>query len=181
MYLAHPIGAFPSDWRELLARMLTENRWALYLYSKSNGSGKSCFAGAVLKAYRESLIRKGMVWPEYLPGNQGGRWMSIPHWLPRIRTLDTWPHHRERFAETPFLVLDDLAAGRNTPYVVEELTLLLMRRYEANRRTIITSNLPLGELAATMDRRLASRLQSGIIIQAGEVDWRGRPPAPPAG
>lgn len=180
-YLKHPIGKFPSEWRDALCYWLESKKWAFYLFSEQNGSGKSCFAGAVLRAYRENLIHKGVKWPDYLPGNRGGRWMSLPHWIPKIRTFDTWPFHRGAFDKTPFLVVDDLAAGRNTPHVCEEMDLLLMRRYERARdgdglRTIITSNLPLGKLASAMSRRLASRLQEGWLVEAGNVDWRATPP-----
>ena len=175
-YLTHQILAFPSDWLAALRKCMGDKKWALYVYSAQNGTGKSCFAATILQAYRTNLIAKGCKWPLYEPGNQGGRWMSVPAWISKVRDLERWPAHREAFATTPMLVIDDLAAGRNTPYVVEELVFLLMRRYENNLRTIITSNLPLAQLARAMDPRLASRLQEGILIQAGTVDWRSKPP-----
>lgn len=182
LYLKHPLTSFPSDWLDVSRAWWASGRWSLYLFSSANGTGKSCFACSLLRGHRESLIRKGAAAPFYWPGNQGGRWVSMPTFIPIIRDLTRWCSYRDQLARSPLVVIDDLAAGRNTPHVVEELVLLLMRRYEEGKRTIITSNLSLNDVAAVMDRRLASRLQDGFILQAGSADLRARGPkgTPPA-
>ena len=174
MYLQHPVASFPSEWQALARDWWSSCRWSLYVYSSANGTGKSCFAGSLIRAHRESLSRKGVLWPYYLPAHRGGMWMSMPRYIPIIRDLDRWPHHRDRLARSELVVVDDLAAGRNTPHIVEEMVLMLMRRFEDGRRTILTSNLSLKDVADVLDRRLASRLQDGMILQAGKSDLRGR-------
>lgn len=72
----------------------------------------------------------------------------------------------------PVLVLDDLGAGRPpTPYGLEQLEILIDRRYQAQLPTIITSNLPsYRDLAARLGHedkiagdRIVSRLIEGAL------------------
>ena len=70
------------------------------------------------------------------------------------------------------LVLDDLAALRGTPHVVEHLIRLIGTRYDERRATIVTSNLSLDALGQHLDPRIASRFQAGLVLDLGQVDRR---------
>ena len=79
-----------------------------------------------------------------------------------------------RFA--PFLIIDDLGAERLTEWVAETFYDLIDYRYlHADRfKTIITSNLSLGQVAQRMeDPRISSRLTEICLkVDTGDVDYR---------
>jgi DNA replication protein DnaC len=56
------------------------------------------------------------------------------------------------------LYLDDLGAEKASDWVRSTLYLLINRRYENERRTVISSNLSLDQLADQLDDRIASRI-----------------------
>ena len=63
-----------------------------------------------------------------------------------------------RFTNIELLVIDDLAAERVSEFSITTLYLILNRRGEYSRQTIITSNLALDVVAARLDDRIANRL-----------------------
>lgn len=72
----------------------------------------------------------------------------------------------------PVLALDDLGAGREkpTPYALEQLEILVDRRYQEDLTTIVTSNLSTRELAAQLGQenpiageRIVTRLIEGAV------------------
>lgn len=73
----------------------------------------------------------------------------------------------QRLLGTGLLVLDDLGAQRETGWTRERLFLIVNRRYDAGRLTIITSNYSLGEMAA----RLAGNDER---IEGDRIAWRIR-------
>lgn len=86
----------------------------------------------------------------------------------------------------PVLVLDDLGAGRPpTPFALEQLEILIDRRYQAMLPTIVTSNATTTrELAARLGhedpiagKRIASRLVEGAIRHVFEGENVRRPAA----
>jgi len=65
----------------------------------------------------------------------------------------------ERYSTIHLLILDDLGAYKVTDYVLETLQLIINNRYEYLKKTIITSNFSLKELARMSgDDRLCSRI-----------------------
>lgn len=67
-------------------------------------------------------------------------------------------HEFNRYAATSLLLLDDLGAAKGSEWVEEINYRLINHRYEHMLPTLITSNVPAGELGATLGERVASRL-----------------------
>lgn len=57
------------------------------------------------------------------------------------------------------LILDDLGAGKATDWAVEQMTALLDLRVREGRRTVVTTNVPEGELEAAWGGRFMDRLR----------------------
>ena len=74
------------------------------------------------------------------------------------RSEETEARLVRRFANVELLVIDDLAAERVSDFSIATVYLILNRRGEYGRSTIITSNLPLQAIAAMLDDRIANRL-----------------------
>ena len=62
-------------------------------------------------------------------------------------------------AEVDLLHIDDLGAERRNEWVLEQLYSIVNARYEAQRSTLITSNLEREKLAEQIDERTVSRLE----------------------
>ncbi len=72
---------------------------------------------------------------------------------------------------TPLLVLDDLGAEKASPWVQEQLYMLINHRYEHMLPTVITTNNDGAELEAELGRRTLSRLAEMTVpikIKAGD-------------
>lgn len=135
--------------------------WSLYIEG-GVGTRKSSLAAAVVHAARAAGHRASFV--------------TLPAAVERIRQFCDWWMEQAKGVE--LLVIDDLAAGRDTAHVHEQLAAILYHRYDHCRRTIVTSNLPLEDLARTFDARLADRLREGHRLCLGAASRRidgGRP------
>lgn len=65
----------------------------------------------------------------------------------------------EAWADAPLLLVDDLGAARMTEWTEEVTYRLIDHRYEQMLPTLITSNIPLPNLADMLGARVASRLR----------------------
>lgn len=64
----------------------------------------------------------------------------------------------ERYSRVGFLVLDDLGAAKGSEWTEEINYRLINYRYEREKPTLVTSNVPPKQLAAALGERVASRL-----------------------
>lgn len=64
----------------------------------------------------------------------------------------------KRFADAHVLIIDDLGAAKATEWTEEVNYRLINHRYEAEKPTLITSNVPPGQLGQALGDRVASRL-----------------------
>ena len=116
----------------------------------STGSGKTHLSIAILK----EVVAKGYT----------GLYYNVPELLNDLR--DTY--HQDsaqveedilsRAAGVDLLVLDDLGAERTSGWVRDRLYLIINRRYESLKPTIITTNLGMRELQDQVGERIVSRL-----------------------
>lgn len=66
----------------------------------------------------------------------------------------------ERYSNVHLLILDDLGTKKCTDWVLDTLYLIINNRYEGLKKTIITSNLTLKQLAKNFgDDRITSRIE----------------------
>jgi DNA replication protein DnaC len=103
-----------------------------------------------------------------------GDWRNGDELAMSMRQLASWPAIRAQIVGAPFLVIDDLGAARMTPHIKTETASILMARHREQRKTIITTNMSLQDMAAEIDGRIESRLHEGIILHTGEADLRKR-------
>ncbi len=138
--------------------------WSLYLHG-GIGTKKSSLAAAVLIRHREAQTP-----PDDCPQYGGGIFLPIYVAAEKFRRFDQMA--KTNWATTKLLVVDDLGKSRETPHLQEQLLHLLHNRYDHVRKTIVTSNLSLDQLARHIDPATASRFQEGIILDLGDRDAR---------
>lgn len=132
------------------------------------GTGKTHLAAAILRELvRESHIRD----------REAARFVPVPELLAEIRACyrDGGPDERDimdRYSSLPYLVLDDLGAEKTTEWSITTLYLIIDRRYRDMRPTIVTTNLTLEQIAATLSERISSRLAGGKIVTLKGEDYR---------
>ena len=114
------------------------------------GSGKSHIAVAILK----EVIKKGYT----------GLYFNVPELLQKIRESYSSESDEgeagilDMVSETDLLVLDDLGADAASGWVRDRLYLLINRRYETNKPTIVTTSSDLEQLRTQLGMRIVSRL-----------------------
>jgi len=169
-YTKWRLGDYPETWQKRAADFLSNRHcWSLYLHGHV-GTHKTSFAVAVFVVWRQSLpwnIKDSF----FLQPAEG---LFLPPYevAAVLRDFEYGRHAIGKWQEADLLVLDDLGASRNTPHVTEQLLYLLEKRYDYNRKTILTSNFNLAQLAEHLDRRVSSRLQEGMLLDLGETDSR---------
>lgn len=70
------------------------------------------------------------------------------------------------------LVLDDLGIGKRSDFIPDIIYLIIDKRIEMNRPTIVTSNLSLTDISEIIDDRLASRLSGFEYLKIEGEDKR---------
>jgi DNA replication protein DnaC len=77
-------------------------------------------------------------------------------------------------ADLDLLVLDDVGAARATPWVLQQLYVIVNRRYNDQRATVVTSHLDREQLAAVLGWGIVSRLveMTGRPVLFGGTDRR---------
>ena len=149
---------------------LNEGR-GLYIYGP-RGVGKTYFASALAKVpiWTPPRTRVGVdrrIFPLFV---------SVPEFLMEIKnTFRKGSQRKEEdvlsmYSDAYILILDDLGVEKPSDWVAETLYVLINRRYEDMRRTIITSNIALPELSMRLDDRIASRIAEmcKVVIMKGE-------------
>jgi DNA replication protein DnaC len=117
----------------------------------STGSGKTHLAVALMA--------------EYLTDDPAApMFITVPELLLKIRSCfsekatTTEEEIVEQYSSCEFLVLDDLGAEKESEFVITTLYLIINRRNNYGRKTIITTNLSLQEIETKLGARIASRL-----------------------
>jgi DNA replication protein DnaC len=161
---ARPEKIIPGHWAEV-SRIIDEGR-GLYLQGKA-GRGKSFIASAILCASITAQLRAN------IPQEKIAKhlhFVGANELICEIRSSFGSAHHASRDAKTDIdiidqysnydvLVLDDLGVNKPTEFVIQVFDMIVDFRYKSRgRKTIITSNLTLNELAEKYDDRIASRI-----------------------
>lgn len=121
--------------------------------SGQSGTGKTAAASLIVQAARE----RGLT----------ATFANVPQLLTRlarVRWDESLDVHEEELhdalARVPLLVLDDLSASKTTPFALEQLYLIVNRRYNraGANATIITTDLQRDELERMFGHRMIRRL-----------------------
>jgi DNA replication protein DnaC len=70
------------------------------------------------------------------------------------------------------LVLDDLGLGKKSDFAPDLIYMIIDKRIELGKPTVVTSNLSLSQISQLIDDRLASRLASFELIEMKGEDKR---------
>jgi DNA replication protein DnaC len=111
--------------------------------------------------------------------------INVPEFLLQIRSTfgqryldaeyppDTEAEILKKYSNQRVLYIDDLGAEKASDWAVSTLYVLIDRRYTAMRRTVISSNLSLDELADRLDDRISSRIAgSSLVVKMTGSDRR---------
>lgn len=126
------------------------NDKGLYMWG-SRGLGKTHLAYAAynnLRAFRKNVIL-----------------ITVPDLLLELRSTFDNPREMserevvERYSTPDYLILDDMGAEKVTDFTVQAIYLIIDRREKAgNRKLLITSEKPIGDIAENLDDRISSRI-----------------------
>lgn len=162
----------PVETRSLAAarRFCTDKFCLLLTLQGAAGVGKSVAAAYVLREFARSYP-----WNNQPTGTAAPAAFVAAAEFTRVSHFDQADHERLRaLAACKLLVLDDMgnegsAVGRTT------LLDLLKTRFDAGRRTVLTTNLTRAALVAAYGPAIASRLDTGISpVLDGEKSLRTR-------
>jgi DNA replication protein DnaC len=159
------------------SRMFTGERIkSLYLYSESPGTGKTTTACVVLNEYLIAHFigslkrnRQALQRPAYfLDINE---WQSLYNGFNRSNVppetaapLAARYYRIEQYAKaTPFVVLDDIGIRSASEAFRADLHAVINARVTAGLPTVYTSNIPMAELSAVFDARLADRVRDQCV------------------
>jgi len=140
---------------------MTSKSWLLYLQGDT-GTGKTHLAFAT--AYESITLNLA-------PAS----WMSTPDLFADLRSAFDKPFKRiveNVRAFKGLLMLDDVGAGKDTEFSIQELYRVLYYREAWRLKTIVTTNYTITELAEKLDDRIASRLAGGHSINLKGSDRR---------
>jgi len=144
----------------------------VYVYG-SQGIGKTHFLCACLKQYLQNEIER-----EYNDPDSNANISGVPEialsppmyfiTAPELMLQFKQSYNKDasetetqvlaKYAKAKFLALDDLGVERISDWSIQMLYLLIDRRYREMKRTLISSNMSLSEIARKFDNRIASRI-----------------------
>jgi len=140
----------------------------LYL-SGDRGTGKTHLAVALMREHLKNVRIIDSGGSFRIDVKSVPMFVSVPEMLLEIRQAYSDGKSSEKsiidkYTDRSFLVMDDLGAEKTTEWSMQILYIIVDRRYREEKRTIITSNLTLDELAERLDDRVASRIAGMCIL-----------------
>jgi DNA replication protein DnaC len=162
LYRNARLGDFKNSTIERLVEFFSNpDSLGLLIYGPT-GVGKTYLAAAITRA----LLERG----------QEIIFLEVPRLYSELRDCMKRDESEEsliaQYVNVRWLVLDDFGAGALTDFERRYALDLLNRRGNAKRRTILTTNLQLEEIAEKLDERIASRLSGFDQIEAQGKDRR---------
>jgi len=138
---------------------------SIFLTSDRSGTGKTHLAVSIMR----NLMNQGFL---------SVRFISSPYLFLEIKNsfnsegTETEKSIMEKFCKIPFLIIDDIGVERVTEWALQVWYMIIDRRYSEMMPTIYTSNLSVGDLAAKLDKRIASRIGGGAVYTLDGPDYR---------
>jgi DNA replication protein DnaC len=142
-----------------ITQWFTNDEWCMYIHGET-GARKTSFACAILKYLRRDGIMPLSGYGEVIMPDTWAVIQREQSELSKLR-LQQWKQSR-------FILFDDLGKHRDTPHLIEAIMLFLHSRYDRwkmGQKTIITSNMNMGELANKIDPATARRIDEGFVLK----------------
>lgn len=135
------------------------------------GVGKTHKAVLVLRGFVRNTSCDNFV----APFRNTPVFVNVPELLIKIRscfnsTSKSEEDMLQKYFNTKLLVLDDLGAEKTTDWALQSLYVIINKRCDEKRQTIITSNLTLDEIKDKLSDRIASRIKGmcRIVVMKGK-------------
>lgn len=166
------ITDFPAVYKDLY-----KSKEGLFLHG-ARGTGKTHLMAALA---REIILKAPTLQDSqnfYRDDRYTPVFVSTPELLMRIRACYNNDDISEeelldRYSRKEILMLDDLGAEKPTEWVLQTLYLIIDRRYRHMKKTIISSNYTLDQIAKRLDDRISSRIAGMCqVIQIKGKDRR---------
>lgn len=143
----------------------------LYICSNTPGNGKTSWAVKLLKAY---LMK---IWPESKLECKA-LFINVPRFLIELKSniskkSEYIEYINEHITSVDLVVWDDIATKSATEFEHEHLLSLLDNRLFNKKSNIFTSNVMSNNLSTLIGDRLASRINSSLIVEFRGKDKRG--------
>lgn len=153
-----------------------------YLFSRSPGTGKTTSAAALINEYLTchyiGSVKRGLK-----PLERPAYFLDVNTWQslytefnrPKVPDDIAGPASRLYYAQmqaakyAPFAVLDDIGVREDTEGFRGDLHALINYRVTNGLPTVYTSNIPISELSAVFDERLADRIRDMCV----EISFAG--------
>jgi DNA replication protein DnaC len=103
--------------------------------------------------------------------------ITVPELLMDIRSTYNSDKYTEKeivakYANIPYLIMDDIGAEKDTGRSIEMLYIIIDRRNREKLPTIYTTNLTLDEIEQYLGARIASRMTQSTVITLDLPDYR---------
>lgn len=142
------------------------------IFNKETGTGKTYFGASLLNHF----IYKTCLTSRFDFENPLGLFVEYP------ALIDSLRYYRddeevlsliEKIKTAPFVLFDDVGAGKLSEFALEQTYMLLNYRFNNKKATIFTSNLSLEQLKENMTSRIFSRMMNdAVCIKLGGLDRR---------
>lgn len=143
------------------------------------GTGKTYLGVAMLKEWMYATVKERSSWSDEdkrRTSPPSWTWETVPELLLTLRgSFKDHSRYTEQevikdFSDPDLLILDDMGAEKSSEYSIQSLYLIIDRRYSSQSKTIITSNLSLGQIAEKVGDRIASRIAGMCRV----IELRGK-------
>ena len=165
MYHSVSLGQFQNIYPEIaeLGQQWLGEKLKKSLYITGNaGSGKTYFSLALLKGLLDQKMHNWVIYKR--SDDLDDELLKATHDRNESYVL-------EKYHEVPFLFIDDLGVERLNERIVKQYYSIFDRRFSNYLTTVLTSNIPLGNIGKNLGDRIASRLEHAVEIQLPDRDW----------
>jgi DNA replication protein DnaC len=154
---------------------IPKNVESTFIFGKVN-TGKTLRAiFMMLQEEKQNWLNAEMVFDIYQDSDARYVFISAPELLNKIKQGFEDKSDQailDHYSSVYFLIIDELGVEKVSDWALQTLYLIINRRYENMKKTIITSNFTLEELAARLnDDRITSRIERMCKIEE-KLDYR---------
>ncbi|MDZ4228389.1 MAG: AAA family ATPase [Candidatus Levybacteria bacterium] len=168
-FLGAEISQFPKKYKELVSGDYSKG----YFLHGPRGTGKTHLMSAIMKdmilnaelsvGYESCSNEERTKIPYYFKPDEYPLFITVPNLLLKIRSCfgdDSVSEEDliDEYCKVSVLFLDDLGTEKVSDWVLQTLYLIIDYRYGEMKKTIISSNYNLDQIANRLDDRIASRI-----------------------
>ena len=134
----------------------------------NTGTGKTHLAYGILR-YLVGVAARA---------NRDFRWLVTTHAdlnaALRPKPDDSHAYALDPYLDAPFLILDDVGAGKGSEFTEENITRLIDHRWARRMATVYTTNLDVDRLEKVVGERVVSRMADAVHVELVGDDRRFR-------